>query len=101
MKSHINFYNTQPQADSVQDINESKTNNLQSNSFNTNLTYSEPFTKSLTLVLNYGIGVNNASADRNTFNQSAGPRYWFAGDSLSSDYAFNQFLNHAGRHAEL
>jgi hypothetical protein len=96
LKSHINFYNTQQKVDSTLDINESKTNNLQSNLFNTNITYSEPFTKTLALVLNYGVGVNHASADRNTFNPSSTGDYNQRVDSLSSNYTFNQFLNHAG-----
>jgi hypothetical protein len=90
--SHTHFYETQPPLDST--INETKTNNLQSNIFNTNLTYSEPFTKELALVLNYGIGVNHASADRNTFNALAPGNPLV--DSLSSNYTFNQVLNHAG-----
>ena len=36
--SNIDFYNAQKQVDSTQNFNESKTNNLQSNLFNTNLT---------------------------------------------------------------
>ncbi|HWD86630.1 MAG TPA: outer membrane beta-barrel protein [Mucilaginibacter sp.] len=89
------FYNTQPPTDSV--INEMKTNNLQSSTFNTNLTYSEPFTKTLTLVLNYGIGLNNASANRNTFEAlSPGVYSTQPDDTLSSNYVFNQFLNHVG-----
>jgi len=96
LKSHVNFYDAQQKVDSTQDINESKTNNLQSNLFNTNITYSEPFTKSLALVLNYGIGVNHASADRSTFNPTPTGAYTVQVDSLSSDYTFNQFLNHAG-----
>jgi hypothetical protein len=95
--SNIDFYNAQKQVDSTQDFNEKKTNNLQSNLFNTNLTYTEPFTKELELVVNYGIGVNHASADRNTYNANpAGGYNTFTIDSLSSDYTFNQFLNHAG-----
>jgi len=96
LKSNIDFYNAQQQVDSTQNINESKTNNLQSNLFNTNLTYSEPFNKEWTMVLNYGIGVNHASADRNTFDLTPGSTYGVQVDSLSSDYTFNQFLNHAG-----
>ena len=96
LKSHINFYNPQQQVDSVQDINESKTNNLQSNLFNTNFTYSEPFTKSLALIINYGLGVNHASADRSTYSASAPGNYNVLVDSLSSNYVFNQLLNHAG-----
>jgi hypothetical protein len=96
LKSNINFYNAQQQVDSTQNINESKTNNLQSNLFNTNLTYSEPFTTELTLVINYGVGVNHASADRNTFNASPLGVYNLLDSAYSSNYTFNQFLNHAG-----
>ena len=96
LKSHINFYNAQQVVDSTQDINESKTNNLQSNIFNTNLTYSEPLSKSFSLLVNYGIGVNHASADRNTFNPSSSGIYNLLVDSLSSNYTFNQLLNHGG-----
>jgi len=94
--SHINYYNPQQQVDSTKDINENKTNNLQSSIFNTNLTYSEPFTKTLTLVLNYGIGMNHASADRNTFSPSSAGVYSVLVNGLSSNYTFNQFLDHAG-----
>jgi Outer membrane protein beta-barrel family len=96
LKSKINFYNQEEVIDSTQLIDQSKTNNLQSNILNMNLTYSEPFTKTLTLVLNYGIGVNTAGADRNTYNPSSQGKYDLLVDSLSSNYSFNQFLNHAG-----
>jgi hypothetical protein len=96
LKSNVNFYNAEQAVDSTQDIDESKTNNLQSNILNTNLTYSEPFGQTLSLLLNYGVGLNIASADRNTFNPSAPGKYDVLVDSLSSNYQFNQFLNHGG-----
>ena len=96
LKSFVNFYNAQQVVDSTQNINEAKTNNLQSNILNANLTYSEPFTQSLALVLNYGIGINSAGADRNTFNPSSPGNYKLLVDSLSSNYDFRQVLNHAG-----
>jgi Outer membrane protein beta-barrel family len=96
LKSKINYYNPEQVVDSTQVIDQYKTNNLQSNILNINLTYSEPLTQSLALVLNYGIGLNTASADRNTYNPSPQGKYNLLVDSLSSDYSFNQFLNHAG-----
>lgn len=96
LKSQINFYNPEEVVDSTQDINQYKTNNLQSNILNINVTYSEPLTKSIALVLNYGVGSNIASADRNTFNPTPQGQYDILVDSLSSNYGFNQFLNHAG-----
>jgi hypothetical protein len=96
LKSIINYYNQQQVVDSTQAIDQYKTNNLQSNILNLNLTYSEPLSKSMTLVVNYGVGLNTASADRNTFDQSPQGKYDLIVDSLSSNYSFNQFLNHAG-----
>ncbi|HTB25964.1 MAG TPA: outer membrane beta-barrel protein, partial [Puia sp.] len=96
LKSQINYYDSAQDVDSTQDIDQYKTNNLQSNILNVNLTYSEPFTQSFALVLNYGIGSNIASADRNTYNPTPQGKYDLLVDSLSSNYSFNQFLNHAG-----
>ena len=96
LKSQINYYSPGGGVDSTQNIDQYKTNNLQSNILNANLTFSEPFSQTLTLVLNYGVGSNIASADRNTFDQSPQGKYDMLVDSLSSNYSFNQFLNHAG-----
>jgi len=96
LNSKINYYDSAQDVDSTQYIDQYKTNNLQSNILNANLTYSEPLTQSLALVLNYGIGLNTASADRNTYNPSPQGKYDLLVDSLSSNYSFNQFLNHAG-----
>src|SRR5450755_4341036 len=96
LKSQVNYYSPGEVVDSTQNIDQYKTNNLQSNILNANLTFSEPFSQTLTLVLNYGVGSNIASADRNTFDQSPQGKYDMLVDSLSSNYSFNQFLNHAG-----
>ena len=96
LKSQIDYYSPGEVVDSTQNIDQYKTNNLQSNILNANLTYSEPLSQTLTLVLNYGVGSNIASADRNTFDQSPQGKYDMLVDSLSSNYSFNQFLNHAG-----
>jgi hypothetical protein len=96
LKSQINFYNAEQVIDSTQIIDQYKTNNLQSNILNVNVTYSEPLSHSIALVVNYGVGSNIASADRNTFNPTPQGQYDLLVDSLSSNYSFNQFLNHAG-----
>ncbi|HVV54628.1 MAG TPA: TonB-dependent receptor [Mucilaginibacter sp.] len=96
LKSTINYYNAQALIDSSQRIDEYKTNNLKSSSLNTNLTYTEPFSKYLALVLNYGIGINNSSADRQSFNPSAPGNYNVFIDSLSSNYKLDQFINAGG-----
>lgn len=96
LNSNINYFNAQGVRDSSQLIDEYKTNNLKGNALTTNLTYTEPITKAWAIVLNYGIGISNASADRKSFNPSGSGNYNQLIDSLSSDYKLNQFSNQGG-----
>ncbi|MGZ3813612.1 MAG: outer membrane beta-barrel protein [Mucilaginibacter sp.] len=96
LNKRIDFYNPQGNIDSSQLTDQYKTNDLKSNSVNTNLTYSEPFTKTFAVVVNYGIGVNNSNADRKTFDPSSPGNYNVFINTLSSDYKLNQFSNSGG-----
>jgi hypothetical protein len=96
LKSDIDFYNAQGQRDSSQLIDQYKTNDLKSSALTTNLTYTEPFSKAWSLALNYGIGVNNSSADRKSFNASSPGNYNILVDSLSSNYKLNELSNQGG-----
>jgi hypothetical protein len=96
LNSDIRFYNAQRQQDSAQVIDQYKTNNLKNSALTTNLTYSEPFSKTFAIVLNYGIGIDNSSADRKSFNPSSPGNYNILVDSLSSNYKLNQFSNQGG-----
>ena len=96
LKSSIDFYNAQGQTDSTQLIDEYKTSDLKSSSLTTNLTYTEPLSKTLAIVLNYGIGVSTSTADRKSFNPSTGGDYNILIDSLSSNYKVNVLSNQGG-----
>ncbi|MDB5136226.1 MAG: TonB-dependent receptor [Mucilaginibacter sp.] len=98
LKSEIDFYTPQKQIDSAltQITDQYKTNDLKSSALNTNLTYTEPFSKTFAIVLNYGVGIDNSSADRKTFNHSSPGNYNVLVDSLSSNYKLNQFSNQGG-----
>lgn len=96
LRSTINYYNYQGRPDSSQVIDQYKTNDLKSVVFNTNLTYTEPLGKSLAVVLNYGVNINNGTADRKTFSPSAPDNYNVVVDSLSSDFRLNQLTNQGG-----
>ncbi len=96
LNSNIRFYNLRQQQDSVQIIDQYKTNDLKSFALNTNLTYSEPFSKTFAIVVNYGVGINNSSADRKSFNSSSPGNYNALVDSLSSNYKLKEFSNQAG-----
>ncbi|MBK0380390.1 outer membrane beta-barrel family protein [Mucilaginibacter segetis] len=95
LNSEIDYYNKQSQLDSSQVIDQLKTTNIKSTTLFTNATYTEPITQSLSLVLNYGISLNNSNANRLSYDK-AGNLYNVLNDSLSSDYKFNQFSNQGG-----
>ncbi|MDB5062313.1 MAG: TonB-dependent receptor, partial [Mucilaginibacter sp.] len=96
LKSKLDLYDKQGQLDSSQVVDQLKTDNTKTTRFNTTLTYTEPLTKALALVLSYGISLNNSNADRKSFDQSAPGVYNILNDSLSNHYLFNQSSNQGG-----
>jgi len=97
LNSTINFYNKAGGTDSTQLINQYKTSNTTSSIVNSNITYSEPFTKAFSVIVNYGLGINNSSADRKSFDQSVpGGDYTILNSVLSNNYKFNQLSNQVG-----
>ncbi len=97
LKSHIDFYNkTGTSTDSSQIVDQYKTSNLKSSVFNTNLTYSEPFSKAFSVVLNYGLSTNNSTADRKSFNPTSDGQYIILDNAYSNNYRLNQLSNQGG-----
>ena len=96
LNSTNEFFNEQRERDSVQNIDQYKINNINSSVFNTNMTYTEPLSKSLSLVLNYGLGVNNSTSDRKSFNQSASGEYDILDREFSNDFELDQLSNQGG-----
>jgi len=81
-----------------------KVNKIGTSIFNSNITYTEPFSKTFSLVANYGIGVSNSTADRKSYspslpnpgrNQDLG-LYNNLIDSLTNNYRLDQFTNQGG-----
>lgn len=70
LNADINFYNTRAQIDSATHINQTKKNVFFNNAISTNVTYSEPLSSVVSLLVNYGISLTNSSADRKSFNLS-------------------------------
>lgn len=92
------YYNqTDPKIiDSVLNVNQFKTNNSFSSVLNTNVTYTEPLSKTLSLILNYGLNLNNSSSDRRSFNQDANGQYNDLDLKFSNDFDLNQVSNQGG-----
>lgn len=89
-----NFYNM-GQIDSVQHTDQRKTTNNESIDINSNLTYTEPLSKSSTLAFNYGLIITNSHSNRNSYNQNDDGKYEVLDSLYSNDYAFN-ILTHKG-----
>ena len=94
--SEVDFYNSAGVQDSVQKINQYKTINSTSSVLNSNITYTEPLSKSLSIVFNYGLGLNNSTADKQSFNQSTPGVYNILDYTYSNNYQFNQLTNQLG-----
>jgi len=71
---------------------------------NSNIQYSEPLSTKLSLILNYGLGFNNAISDRESYNQSTPvpdisldpSRYDILDLALTNNYKYNQLTNQLG-----
>ena len=98
LNSAINFYNVKTVAvDSTRLINQYKTTDAIGSNLTSNITYSEPFTKKLALIVNYGTGLNTSTSDRKSFDQSAATgQYTLPNSALSNNYKFDQFSNQLG-----
>jgi len=79
-------------------VDQLKTDNTKTSRFSSNLTYTEPLSKSLSIILNYGFSTNNSNSDRKSFDQSAPGtgNYNVLNDSLSNHYVFDQTSNQGG-----
>ncbi|MGK6352117.1 outer membrane beta-barrel protein [Parapedobacter sp. DT-150] len=82
--------------DSVLVVDQMKINDTKSSVFNSNITYSEPFTQTLTLVLNYRLTANNGTSLRQSFNPVGTGDYSDMDSLYSNDFKLNQLSNQLG-----
>ncbi|WP_348798382.1 outer membrane beta-barrel family protein [Flavobacterium adhaerens] len=82
--------------DSTKIINQNKVNNIRNTAFKSNLIYTEPLSKSLTVVLNYGFNFSNGKSDRKSFNQSSNGDYSILDPIFSNNYELDQTINQIG-----
>ncbi|KQS41935.1 outer membrane beta-barrel family protein [Pedobacter sp. Leaf194] len=94
LNSDNKFYSAAGTRDSL--INQNKVNNITNSAFRSNLVYTEPLSKALTLVVNYGLNVMNGKSDRKSFNQSASGNYDILDTQFSNDYELDQLINQGG-----
>lgn len=96
LNSDNNFYNNTGDLDSVQVVDQYKKNDTRNTRFSSNITYTEPLSKTFSVVLNYGLSLNNSKADRKSFNRTAGGSYNELDSLFSNNFRLDQLSNQAG-----
>ncbi|MDB5149295.1 MAG: TonB-dependent receptor, partial [Mucilaginibacter sp.] len=97
LRSNTQFYDSVGVFVNKDTLDQYKANKTKSTNINTNVTYTEPLAKDFTLAISYALSVNNATADRRTFNKNTGAGAYTMLDSIySSDYKLNQLSNQGG-----
>ena len=96
LKSKNDFYGPSSVLTGNETIDQYKTNDTKTNTFNSNFTFNEPLSKLLTLVLNYGFSVSNSRSDRKSFNTSTPGKYTILDPEFSNDFEATQYTNQGG-----
>ncbi len=96
LNSEFDFYNKLGVQDSVQKTNQYKTSTSVSSVLTSDMTYTEPLSKYLSLVFSYKFTFNNSSSNRQSFDQSASGAYTLLDNTYSNSYQYNQSVNEAG-----
>jgi hypothetical protein len=96
LKSVTNFYDASGKIDSVQNVDQNKTSTLKSAVLKTNFTYTEPLSKTISVIFNYGLGISSGVSDTKSFNQSSPKVYNILVDSLSNNFKLNELTNQVG-----
>lgn len=96
LNSTNRFYDTSGMLDSTQIIDQYKTNINVTSAFNSNLAYTEPLSKYMTLSLNYGLNFGTTNSDRRSFNRSASGSYNLLDGQFSNNFDLDQTSNQTG-----
>ena len=90
------FYTPEGNPASESIVNQYKVNDISNSTFRSNLAFTEALTKSLTLMLNYGLGFNRGQSYRASFNPSSNGTYTTRDQEFSNDYELDQMTNLGG-----
>ncbi len=82
--------------DSIKVVDQNKVNNISNSAFKSNFIYTEPLSKSLTLVVNYGYNISNGKSDLKSFNKSPDGNYNVLDSVFSNNYELDQTINQLG-----
>jgi Outer membrane protein beta-barrel family/Carboxypeptidase regulatory-like domain len=92
--THFYTYNPNLIKDSL--VDQYKTSNLTSSILNSNMTYTEPISKTVSLIVNYGFGIGTSSADRKSYDPSSPGVYDILDNTYSNNYQLKEISNQGG-----
>ncbi|MNK91887.1 hypothetical protein D3C87_1120040 [compost metagenome] len=96
LNSSNEFFNEQNNLDSTARVDQFKTSNTFKSAFSSNATYTEPLSKSFSLILNYGFNIDNSSSDKRSFNKDAAGNYDDLDIKFSNNFDLDQLTNNGG-----
>lgn len=96
LNSENYFYGSQGEVDSALFVDQQKTNVINNSTFRSNVTYTEPLGDFFSIVFNYGLSINNGTADRRSYNQSASGAYDLLDTLFSNNFELEQLSNQLG-----
>jgi hypothetical protein len=96
LKSTYEYFDEDGNFDRREVIDQHKTNDTKISVFSSNFTFNEPITKFMTLVLNYGLTINNSRSDKKSFNASTPGNYNLLDLEYSNDFEATQLSNQGG-----
>jgi len=76
--------------------NQLKVNDITNNALKLNLAYTEPLSKTLTVIINYGLTSMNGKSDRKSYNQAGSGRYDILDTLYTNNFELNQTINQGG-----
>lgn len=89
------FFDKDGGIQSIQNIDQLKKNDSRNSTLRTNLTYTEPLSSVLSLVVNYGLNLRSSSADRRSYNMSANGQYNLLDTVFSNNFEVDE-TDHQG-----
>lgn len=90
------FYGEQGVLDSVQLIDQRKVNAIENSAFMSNIAFTEPLSKTLTLAFNYRLSLNQGKSNLLSYNQSINGEYNDLDSLYSNNFNLNQVSNQVG-----
>ncbi len=94
--SKISYYNNLGIFDRDSTIDQLKNNRSKSFRLNSNITYTEPLTKNLSVVFNYGLNSSTSSSERQSLNKTSLGKYETLDTEFSNNFEYNQLSNQGG-----